>query len=123
MFIELHILQNFAPSNLNRDDTNSPKDCEFGGYRRARVSSQCLKRSIRHTFKSEELLPEANLASRTKRLLDALTEGLSAQGRAVDEARAVAQIALAGIKLGPKEDGKTQYLLFLGEAEINGLVA
>ena len=40
MFVELHLLQNFAPSCLNRDDTNSPKDCEFGGYRRARISSQ-----------------------------------------------------------------------------------
>lgn len=47
MFIELHMIQNFVPSNLNRDDTGSPKDCEFGGHRRARISSQCLKRSIR----------------------------------------------------------------------------
>ena len=49
--IELHILQNFAPSNLNRDDTGAPKDCEFGGYRRARISSQCFKRAIREAFK------------------------------------------------------------------------
>lgn len=47
MFIEVHLLQSFAPSNLNRDDTNAPKDCEFGGVRRARISSQCIKRSIR----------------------------------------------------------------------------
>lgn len=47
MFIELHMIQNFVPSNLNHDDTGSPKDCVFGGQRRARVSSQCLKRSIR----------------------------------------------------------------------------
>ena len=47
MFIELHILQNFAPSNLNRDDTGNPKDTEFGGVRRARVSSQAVKRAIR----------------------------------------------------------------------------
>ncbi len=53
MFIELHMIQNFALSNLNRDDTGSPKDCEFGGYRRARISSQCLKRAIRH----DELSP------------------------------------------------------------------
>src|SRR6185437_3574108 len=123
MFIELHILQNFAPSNLNRDDTNSPKDCEFGGYRRARVSSQCLKRAIRRSFESEDLLPAEHLASRTKRLLDALTAGLAGQGRPAEQARAVAQAALAGIKLGPKDDGKTQYLLFLGAAEIKGLVA
>lgn len=47
MFIELHMIQNFSPSNLNRDDTNNPKDCEFGGHRRARISSQSLKRAIR----------------------------------------------------------------------------
>src|SRR6516225_4327167 len=47
MRVEIHVLQNFAPSNLNRDDTGSPKDCEFGGYRRARISSQCQKRAVR----------------------------------------------------------------------------
>jgi CRISPR system Cascade subunit CasC len=47
VLIEIHVLQNFAPSNLNRDDTGSPKDCEFGGYRRARISSQCIKRRVR----------------------------------------------------------------------------
>ncbi len=48
--IEIHALQNFAPSNLNRDDTGAPKDALFGGTRRARVSSQCLKRSVRQHF-------------------------------------------------------------------------
>ena len=47
MKIDLHLLQNFAPANLNRDDTGAPKDCDFGGFRRARISSQCLKRSMR----------------------------------------------------------------------------
>jgi CRISPR system Cascade subunit CasC len=41
------MLQNHAPSNLNRDDSGSPKDCIFGSIRRSRISSQCLKRSIR----------------------------------------------------------------------------
>ena len=45
--IEFHVLQNFAPSNLNRDDTGSPKDALFGGTRRARISSQCLKGAVR----------------------------------------------------------------------------
>jgi len=45
--IEFHVIQSFPPANLNRDDTNMPKDCEFGGVRRARISSQCIKRSIR----------------------------------------------------------------------------
>ena len=54
MFVELHLLQNFAPSCLNRDDTNSPKDCEFGSARRARISSQCIKRCIRDYFKDNQ---------------------------------------------------------------------
>jgi CRISPR system Cascade subunit CasC len=51
--IELHLIQNFAPSCLNRDDANAPKDCEFGGVRRARISSQCVKRSARRSPEAE----------------------------------------------------------------------
>lgn len=45
--LELHILQSFPVSCLNRDDLGSPKTTYFGGYERARVSSQCWKRAIR----------------------------------------------------------------------------
>ena len=47
--IEL-ILQSFPVSCLNRDDIGSPKSALFGGVRRARLSSQCLKRAIRLEF-------------------------------------------------------------------------
>jgi hypothetical protein len=55
MLIEVHIIQNHAPCNLNRDDSGSPKTAIFGGYRRARISSQCLKRCYRtsKTFRHE----------------------------------------------------------------------
>jgi CRISPR system Cascade subunit CasC len=118
MFIELHLLQNFAPSCLNRDDTNAPKDCQFGGYRRARISSQCLKRALRRRFKDDELLPRECLAHRTKRLLEELSDRLAGKGRDRQQAQAVAAVALKGAGLGLGEDGKTQYLLFLGEREI-----
>lgn len=118
MLIELHIIQNFAPSNLNRDDTGAPKDCEFGGYRRARISSQCFKRAIRETFKKEELLDAEALASRTNRLVGEIGSRLRERGRAEDEARRVVEKALNGVKLRVKDDGKTQYLLFLGESEV-----
>ncbi len=45
--IELHIVQSFPVSCLNRDDVGSPKSAIFGGVPRARISSQCLKRAIR----------------------------------------------------------------------------
>lgn len=48
MLIEIHMIQNHSPANLNRDDLGAPKTCVFGGVMRARISSQCLKRSIRH---------------------------------------------------------------------------
>jgi len=67
MLIELHLIQNHAPSNLNRDDTGSPKEAFFGGHRRARISSQCLKRSIRKSPLFREAIGDEN-AFRTKRL-------------------------------------------------------
>src|SRR5439155_9352462 len=106
MFIELHIIQNFAPANLNRDDTGSPKDCEFGGVRRARISSQCLKRAIRETFRSENLIDEDRLAKRTKRLVDSLVGRLTKKEKKEDEARRVAEALLNGVRLRVKDDGK-----------------
>jgi CRISPR system Cascade subunit CasC len=37
--VDVHILQTVPPSNLNRDDTGSPKTAVYGGVRRSRVSS------------------------------------------------------------------------------------
>lgn len=53
MLIEVHMLKNYPPVNLNRDDSGAPKTCFFGGVQRGRISSQCLKRSwrISETFK------------------------------------------------------------------------
>ncbi len=73
MLIEIHILQNHAPSNLNRDDTGSPKECVFGGVRRARISSQCLKRSIRRSDLFQKALA-GHLATRTRRLPELVRE-------------------------------------------------
>lgn len=120
MFVELHLLQNFAPSNLNRDDTGSPKDCEFGGYRRARISSQCLKRAIRTTFRDEALVPANALAVRTKRAIAEVGNRLADQGKPSDEARQVVEALLGGVGITAK-DQETQYLLFLGRREIDGL--
>jgi CRISPR system Cascade subunit CasC len=121
MFVELHLLQNFAPSNLNRDDTGSPKECEFGGYRRARISSQCLKRAVRMRF--PEILSASELATRSRRVVtERLVPALVALGHEEPAACAVAQRALAAIKLSSNEQAETQYLLFLANSEIEALV-
>ena len=125
MIIELHMLQNFAPSNLNRDDTGTPKNGEFGGHRRARISSQCQKRAIRTLFSQhlEELgLTQDDLAERTKLVVDECVTQLVDQGKPEDQARAVVSTLLAGAKLKLKDD-KTEYLLFLGRREIAALSA
>ncbi len=125
MNIELHLIQNFAPSNLNRSDTGSPKDCEFGGVRRARISSQCFKRAIREYFAKGNVFTDEQkqmLAKRTKVLLKALTEKLVEQGKDREQAQRVATIALNACDLNIKEDGNTESLVFLGTREIEQIV-
>ena len=122
MFVELHLIQNFAPANLNRDDTNAPKDCEFGGYRRARISSQCIKRAIRRQFEVDDLLDKRNLACRTKRLAKELSDRLEKE-KAPEEAQRVVAAALEGAGFGVGDDGRTEYLLFLGSGEIDAVAS
>lgn len=121
LFLEFHLIQNFAPSNLNRDDTGAPKDAIFGGQRRARISSQCFKRAVRLAAGEHELLPQANRGIRTKKLKMLLLERLV--GRDVEEASAKIEVALAAAGLKLKDDGKTEYLLFLGEGEVADFAA
>src|SRR6476620_6062844 len=105
MFVELHILQNFPPSNLNRDDVGQPKDGDFGGFRRARISSQCLKRSIRYAGKGKDLNDPASqsvferytkvpLSIRTKLLANELANQLVAadSSKSHETALAVAKL-------------------------------
>jgi len=120
MFVEVHVIQNYALSNLNRDDTGAPKTCDFGGARRARISSQCLKRAVRTYFREEEVLPSNQLSYRTKLLKEALVQRFTVRGMGGEEAGnlAVAVIEQLGLKLDKE---KTQYLLLLGEQEIDRL--
>src|SRR5690242_10055543 len=57
VIIELHLLQSFPVSNLNRDDVGQPKTATFGGHTRGRISSQCLKRAARQLFPTYGLAP------------------------------------------------------------------
>ncbi len=117
-FLELHLIQNFAPSNLNRDDTGSPKDAIFGGQRRARVSSQCFKRSIRLQARDHDLLPAEFRGLRTQKLKALLLERLAHRDPAEAAGKIDAALSAAGLKL--KDNGKTEYLLFLGARELDG---
>lgn len=115
--LELHYLQNFAPSNLNRDDTGSPKEAFFGGTRRLRISSQSFKRAMRQDFAQRQILSEAELGERTKRAHKEIARRIQAEGSAAEQRLAAAELALGGLGL-PVKDGKSQYLLFLGRDEL-----
>lgn len=117
--IEIHALQNFAPSNLNRDDTGAPKDALFGGTRRARISSQCLKRSVREFFRhkmEDGFFAPEELGVRTKRIYQAIADLLK-EKRDISDTMTKAKTALSYLKIKPKNE-KTQYLLFLSPREI-----
>jgi CRISPR system Cascade subunit CasC len=125
--IEIHALQNFAPSNLNRDDTGAPKDAFFGGTRRARVSSQCLKRAVREFFKEQN---KEWVASRTKRLIDKLKEHLTPKlqdRKDFSEENLLKALEVAVTSLGSKKkvkvdkERKTDVLLFLSSKEIEAI--
>ncbi|HVN56602.1 MAG TPA: type I-E CRISPR-associated protein Cas7/Cse4/CasC [Anaerolineaceae bacterium] len=115
MFIEVHILQNFAPSNLNRDDTGNPKDTEFGGVRRARISSQCIKRAIRtQPVFAEKTAVEPGVRTRWMNRL--LAERFEKAGKSPEQAQAVADaIATQYSKL---DKNHTSVLIYLSSQEV-----
>jgi CRISPR system Cascade subunit CasC len=127
-YVDVHVLQTVPPSNLNRDDTGSPKTAFYGGVRRARVSSQAWKRATRTAFK--DVLDPASLGVRTKRVVELLAEEIRRQDSAVSWEDAVSEaegvFGKAGIKVAtnprkkdaPKESG---FLLFLSRSQISAL--
>lgn len=132
MLIQLHLLQNYAPSNLNRDETGSPKDAIFGGVRRGRISSQCLKRSIRRSAIFEDAFAADNLlAKRTKRLPALLNGALINLG--VDEETRAAIVARSpeigqesaktDTKKVDPEKAETRQLIFMGAGEVDAIAA
>src|SRR5215471_2776044 len=72
--IELHILQSFPVSCLNRDDVGAPKTATFGGVTRARISSQCLKRAIREL--AQEISPTLFDGKRSRLIIRPLEKAL-----------------------------------------------
>jgi len=87
MFIQMHLLQSLPPGNLNRDDTGQPKKCLFGGVTRGRISSQCLKRTIRRSPQFRACLD--GQALRSQYLPKLVTERLTGED-GFDEAEASA---------------------------------
>ncbi|MGW7753643.1 type I-E CRISPR-associated protein Cas7/Cse4/CasC [Streptomyces violaceusniger] len=135
--VDVHILQTVPPSNLNRDDTGSPKTAVYGGVRRARVSSQAWKRATRRSF--QHLLDPSELGVRTKKVAQALAERITALQpsltgtEALTAAAETIQVATGSRieppkrKAGAAKDGEeapapeSSYLMFLSSRQLDGL--
>ncbi len=94
-FIQIHMLTNYAPSNLNRDDLGRPKTAKMGGVDRLRISSQSLKRAWRTSDLFQNTLA-GNIGTRTKKIGEEIYDFLLE--KEVEESKALeVSIAVAGI--------------------------
>ncbi|MGW0505744.1 type I-E CRISPR-associated protein Cas7/Cse4/CasC [Micromonospora sp. NPDC003241] len=136
--LDVHILHTVPPSNINRDDSGSPKTAMYGGVRRARVSSQSWKRAVRLAF--GRTLDDSQLGERTKRVGEAIaeriadlepqlkdkasalaTEVLKASGLVKREATAKKDAAKKAKETGQSVDIESTYLLFLSHRQQENL--
>jgi CRISPR system Cascade subunit CasC len=104
MLIQIHAIQNHSPANLNRDDLGAPKTCYFGGVLRSRISSQCIKRSIR----TSEAFKALCGGIRTRQLARLIAAKI--QGGADVKKRAAKILKECGIN--PKDDDKSDMLIY-----------
>ncbi len=122
--IELHILQSFPVSCLNRDDVGAPKQADFGGVSRARISSQCLKRAIRE--QAQELSPKLFAGHRSRLIIEPLAKALQKYRLAETKATEIAK--QVGDYLATSDDAaekkgilKVKTLMFLSPAEVDAI--
>lgn len=120
LFMDVHAIQTLPPSNINRDDTGSPKTAQYGGIRRARVSSQSWKRAIREYF--YENSAQENVGIRSLNVVEYVADKImkldSSIGR--EESLKMADKIFNDAKVKTK-DYKAKALFFLGESQANKL--
>lgn len=117
LYLDIHALQVLPPSCVNRDDTNTPKTCIYGGKTRARVSSQSWKRAARIYMRDHDL---GDIGKRTRKFKSCIIETLSSEyGFTEEEASKAAELAIknSGVASG-KDDAKDVIALF-SDTEIN----
>lgn len=121
LYIDIHVLQTVPPSNINRDDTGSPKTATFGGVVRARVSSQAWKKAVRDALPN--YLDATYLGQRTKHVVELVASDIREEAPELDAEKASklasGVVAATGIKVG--KDGLTGYLLFVSPSQARRL--
>jgi len=130
LFVDVHAIQTLPPSNINRDDTGSPKTAQYGGVKRARVSSQSWKRAIREYFYNNS--EQANVGVRTLSIVDYVARKIIKKNPSMnyEDAAKLADKTINSVGIKTK-DQKAKALFFLGdiqadklaEAAINGVTS
>lgn len=122
-FVDVHILQDLPPSNINRDDNGTPKQCTYGGVQRLRTSSQAWKRATRLAFEDLGLIPQENLGVRTRRVIALFAAEFRKQGIDDETAARLATAVVAPLKIKPgKKADQGAYLLFFSRPQVAELV-
>ncbi len=93
LYMDIHVIQTLPPSNINRDDTGSPKTAQYGGVRRARVSSQAWKRAMRRYF--NENGQGFRVGTRTKDIVSYVVDKVMQQNPEIDAETAIKEAELA----------------------------
>ena len=116
LYLDIHALQVLPPSCVNRDDTNTPKSCIYGGKTRARISSQCWKRAAR-IYMKEHNLEEVGI--RTRKFMSCVEKQLVEKySFSEEEAKTMAETAIKISEIASeKEDAKAVIGLY-SEKEI-----
>lgn len=120
LFLDIHVIQTVPPSNINRDDTGSPKTAQYGGVTRARVSSQSWKRAMRHYF--NEHGDQSNVGIRSLEIVKYLADEilLLKPEMSENDALELANKTLNDAKISTK-DNKAKALFFLGAIQAKKL--
>lgn len=120
LFLDVHVIQTVPPSNINRDDTGSPKTAQYGGARRARISSQAWKKAMRDYF--NENGTQGNVGVRTLDVVQYVADKIVGLAPDISEEDAFKQaekaINAAGIKT---KDGRAKALFFIGDIQATTL--
>lgn len=121
LFLDLHAIQTVPPSNINRDDTGSPKTAQYGGVTRARVSSQSWKKAIRQYFLEYGGL--SNVGIRSLEIVRYVAEKIINldQSISLEEALGLANKAITSAGVSTTKDHKTKALFFMSSKQADKL--
>lgn len=122
IYIDIHAIQSVPPSNINRDDTGSPKTAQYGGVTRSRVSSQSWKKAMRDYFNNNVSNRDEIVGKRSLDIVKFVADEIVNQNNSIsiDDAIAMADTTLNDAKVSTK-DNKVKALFFISRIQARNL--